>query len=58
MSEVDIDARDQNGQTPLHLAVYGCIESLNTQAIKRLLIMGADKKLKDNDEMTAEDIFK
>jgi len=39
---VDINARDVNNNTPLHLAVRSAEKFLNTRSIKELLIKGAD----------------
>ena len=39
----DIGAQDNDGNTPLHLAVMKANEFPNTRAIKELLIKGADR---------------
>ena len=49
---IDINKRDNEGLTPLHL---GCMSG-NSRVVKRLLIKGADKTIKDAHGKTAADI--
>jgi len=44
---VDVNAKDNLGNTALHLAVKSADNFPNTRAIKELLIKGADKHSKD-----------
>jgi palmitoyltransferase len=41
--EIAINSQDLDGLTPLHLAVL----SGNSRVVKRLLVKGSDKKIKD-----------
>ena len=43
----DLNARDQKGLTPLHLAVKSYKENRSTRGIKQLLIKGADRNALD-----------
>ncbi|KAL4490786.1 hypothetical protein ABPG72_021840 [Tetrahymena utriculariae] len=47
-SEIDINQLDSQGLSPLHLAVI----SGNTKAVKRLLLKGANRNLKDKKDKT------
>lgn len=50
--DIQIDLRDQSGQTPLHLSTtYG-----NIKIVKKLLVAGADRSLKDHKGQTALEI--
>jgi ankyrin repeat protein len=45
---IDFEAKDDNGFTPLHLAVMS-VESLkSTRPVRSLLIKGANRAAKDN----------
>lgn len=45
---IDLDLKDIQGQTPLHLAAsYG-----NTRIVRRLLLKGANRYLKNNENKT------
>ena len=47
--QIQIDAVDKQKQTPLHLATaYG-----NTQIVKKLLVKGADRDIKNKKRQTA-----
>lgn len=48
----DMDARDEQGMTPLHHAA----EADNADAVKQLLKAGADQSIQDNQGRTAFDI--
>lgn len=50
----DINVQDKEGLSPLHL---GCMSG-NSRVVRRLLIKGADRALKDNKDKTASDIAK
>lgn len=51
---IQIDPVDIEGLTPLHLAtIYG-----NSKIVKKLLISGANRKIKNNKGETALDIAK
>lgn len=45
---VDVNAKDNVGNTPLHLAVKSAEHFPNTRSIKELLIKGASRTIKDN----------
>ena len=45
---LEVNARDNLGNTPLHLAIKSADNFPNTRAIKELLIKGAEKQAKDN----------
>lgn len=45
---MDINAKDNAGNTPLHLAVKSADHFPSTRSIKELLIKGASRTLRDN----------
>mmetsp|Transcript_25656 Transcript_25656/g.19407 ORF Transcript_25656/g.19407 Transcript_25656/m.19407 type:complete len:98 (+) Transcript_25656:618-911(+) len=47
--EVDVNARDTKGLTPLHLAVKAAEDLRSSRSIRHLLIKGADRNLADNE---------
>jgi palmitoyltransferase len=49
---ININKRDLEGLTPLHL---GCMSG-NSRVVKRLLLKGADKEIRDNKMMYPRDI--
>ena len=49
-----INAKDQKGFTPLHLAVKSVEILKSTRPVRALLLKGADRLAKDNEDMTAE----
>ncbi|KAH9898118.1 ankyrin [Cubamyces lactineus] len=51
-AEVDVNARDENGYTPLHLAA----DRGHVEVVKVLLSRGADPAIKDEDEYTAKEL--
>ncbi|CDO73499.1 hypothetical protein BN946_scf185013.g134 [Trametes cinnabarina] len=50
--DVDVNARDENGYTPLHLAA----DRGHAEIVRILLERGADKDMKDEDDFTAKDL--
>lgn len=51
----DINARDKNGMTPLHLLVVNNQEIDVTKGIKLILVKGADKNVLDHNNRRAVD---
>lgn len=49
---VDIEARANNGMTPLHLAVWYCLRADDCSVVETLLQNHADVNAKDNEGMT------
>lgn len=45
----NLDAKDQKGLTPLHLAVKSVEQLKSTRPVRALLIKGADRMVKDNE---------
>ena len=43
----DVNIKDSEGLTPLHLAVRSSFETNNTRIVKCLLLKGADRSIKD-----------
>lgn len=43
----DIEAKDVQGFTPLHIAVPGVLKLGSTRSVKALLLRGADREAKD-----------
>jgi ankyrin repeat protein len=46
--KADLNAQDDNGLTPLHLAVRAADNLKSTRSVRHLLIKGARKDVKDN----------
>ena len=44
-ADVDVNAKDTKGLTPLHLAVKPCEDMRSSRSLKHLLIKGADRTI-------------
>lgn len=55
---VDINAQDNDGNSPLHLAVKSSEHFPNTRSLKELLIKGANRSLKDKKGRKPIDMLK
>ena len=55
---VDVNAQDNVGNTPLHLAVKSAEHFPNTRSIKELLIKGASRTIRDTHGRTPVDMIK
>ena len=56
MTTEQLDARDMDGYTALHLAVKAVQTSESTRAVRALLIQGASRDVKDNKGKTPLDL--
>jgi len=45
---IDFEAKDENGFTPLHLAVMSVETLKSTRPVRSLLLKGADRSVQDN----------
>jgi ankyrin repeat protein len=50
----DLNAKDQKGYTPLHLAVKSVEALKSTRPVRALLLKGADRQAVDQDGRTAD----
>lgn len=51
----ELEAKDQKGFTPLHLAVKSVEALRSTRPVRALLLKGSDRLARDNDGRTAAD---
>lgn len=57
MKGIDLNAVDENGYTPLHLAVLS-VEALgSTRPVRALLIRAADRTIRDNKDRKPVDLI-
>lgn len=54
----EINARDNEGKTPLILSCKSYVEHKNIECLKKLLLGGADKYLRDSQNYSAIDYLK
>lgn len=54
----DLNARDVDGYTPLHVAVKATEKLQSSRPLRCLLVKGADRSIKDNKGRTAQDLAK
>lgn len=53
----DLEAQDEKGLTPLHLAVKSVEALKSTRPVRALLLKGANRETKDNDGKIAMDMI-
>jgi ankyrin repeat protein len=53
----EVNAQDNDGHSPLHLAVDYAEKEQNTRLVKILLLQGADRDLKNNDGNSPTEII-
>ena len=54
----NLEAKDQNGLTPLHLAIKSVGELKSTRPVRSLLLKGSNRRAKSNAEHTSTDMIK
>jgi ankyrin repeat protein len=52
-----VNIQDKLGNTPLHIAVHNIENFVNMRAIKELLIKGADREIRDNNNRRPADLI-
>jgi hypothetical protein len=48
LPSVNLEAKEENGFTPLHLAVQSVEQLRSTRPVRALLLKGADREVHDN----------